>query len=70
MGHRRDADEGFHLAARDKDTDERQPMAIWDSINQVYFEDRESTAGCSVWENKLRGSRRLISSYRGRQFIH
>lgn len=25
-------------------------MAIWDSINQVYFEDRDSTAGCGGWE--------------------
>jgi hypothetical protein len=69
-GDRRDADEGFHprrsCAKRSRDTDEGQPMAIWDSINQVYFEGRDSTAGCSGWENRLayRASCRSPSEYR------
>src|SRR6185437_8450393 len=53
-GDRRDAEKGFHprrsCAKSSRDTDEGQPMAIWDSINQVYFEDRDSTAGCGGWE--------------------
>jgi len=28
-------------------------MVIWASINQVYFEGRDSTVGCSGWENSL-----------------
>src|ERR1700757_2327748 len=49
-----------------RDTEEGQPMAIWDSINQVYFEGRDSTAGCSGWENRLayRASCRSPSEYR------
>jgi hypothetical protein len=48
------------------DTDEGQPMAIWDSINQVYFEGRDSAAGCSGWENGLAylASCRSPSEYR------
>src|SRR5215470_11559210 len=56
-GGRRDAVQGAHpspfVRKEVNDTDERQPMAIWDSINQVYSEGGDSTAGCSGWENRL-----------------
>jgi len=55
MGDRRYARRRISPLVREeiRDTDEGQPMAIWDSINQEYFEGRDSTAGCSECENRL-----------------